>query len=333
MPAPRRKDSEPSDALPALLRVESGGVVPRDQIDQLSAWVRLYGMLEAGANAENTLKAKGRDLDLFMRFFHEKVRSDHPDDWTRSVTSAFLRSLETVQSWKATSVNRVLATLRHCAAYIHRLRPFLAGNPCRDIRELVTDEPEWKGLSDVEVMRLRSAGEQLARLKDRRNQHPVRDQAVFLLLLHTGLRISELLALDRSQYRGKHFHDVRRKGKVRSRKVFVPPEAREALDRYLAEARGDCPGPLLCSRSGARLERQHVDRLLKQLAAHANSKLPGQKVRLSAHVLRHTFLRKVTERHGVQFAMEAAGHTSSRYIWRYIKPSEEKKEKALEDLF
>ena len=33
-----------------------------------------------------------------------------------------------------------------------------------------------------------------------------------------------------------------------------------------------------------------------------------------AHVLRHTMLRRITEKHGVQFAMEAAGHASSKYI-------------------
>jgi hypothetical protein len=31
--------------------------------------------------------------------------------------------------------------------------------------------------------------------------------------------------------------------------------------------------------------------------------------------------------------MELAGHTSSRYIWRYVQPSDEEKEAALEDLF
>ena len=51
------------------------------------------------------------------------------------------------------------------------------------------------------------------------------------------------------------------------------------------------------------------------------------------HVLRHTFLRKVTNKHGVEFAMEAAGHASSKYIWRYVKPSDAEKEKALDTLF
>ena len=34
--------------------------------DSLTAWIHLYGELEAGSNAANTVKAKGKDLALFM---------------------------------------------------------------------------------------------------------------------------------------------------------------------------------------------------------------------------------------------------------------------------
>ena len=155
-----------------------------------------------------------------------------------------------------------------------------------------------------------------------------------MVLQHTGLRISELLALNLSHYEGKHFSNVKRKGKAVSRKVFLAKDAREALDRYIREDRGDKPGPLFCSRSGTRLQRQNVDEALKTIAAQANASLPEeQHIELSAHLLRHTFLRKVARKHGVEYAKELAGHTSERYIWRYVQPSEQEKEAALEDLF
>jgi integrase/recombinase XerD len=186
----------------------------------------------------------------------------------------------------------------------------------------------------MEVTRLKAAAEQLLHLKSRRNQNPLRDRAIFLVLLHTGLRISELLALDLDQYRGKHFHNVRRKGKTVTRKTFLAQEAREALDRYVSHVRGYRPGPLFCSQAGSRLGRQNVDAALKALASQANSRLPkNRRIHLSAHILRHTMLRKTAEKHGVQYAMELSGHTSSRYIWRYVQPSQDQKEAALEDLF
>src|SRR5207249_3058998 len=123
-------------------------------------------------------------------------------------------------------------------------------------------------------------------------------------LLHTGLRVSELLSLDLGQYEGKHFVNVKRKGRKVSAKVFLAGEAREALDDYLQEARGRAVGPLFLSRSGRRLRRSNVDDALKALANQANAHLPaGERIALSAHVLRHTMLRRAAEKNGVQFAM------------------------------
>src|SRR6266536_220524 len=320
----------PVKTLPATA---SPNVLHRERTHHgLTYWFKQYLVVEAASGAANTYLAKRRDLNHFLVFFEDRLRSDAPDDWTKSVTAAFLRSLEMSGSRKPSTVNRTLASLRHCAAWIHDRRPFLVGNPCRGLRDLVLDEPAWKGLSELEVMRLRAAVEQLAHLKTRKNQHGLRDQAIFLVLLHSGLRVSELLALKRSQYTGRHFVDVRRKGKVRTAKVYLPAEAREALDGYFKQSVRRDSDWLFPSRSGASLARQHVDRLLRQIARHAGAKLPKtEQIRLSAHVLRHTMLRRVTEKNGVQFAMEAAGHASSKYIWRYVKPSDEQKEIALEN--
>ena len=75
-------------------------------------------------------------------------------------------------------------------------------------------------------MRLKSAAEQLLRLRTKPHQCPRCDNAIFLLLLHTGLRVSELAALNRHQYRGEHLLDVKRKGKMRTAKIFLPREAK-----------------------------------------------------------------------------------------------------------
>lgn len=243
-------DIRPDRAGDGSLKASRGGVegarsafavqLPGQDFDpeSLLSWVQLYGAVEAGSNAANTLKAKGRDLEQFLRFLSERVRSHHPDQWTKPVAAAFLRHLEDAEKKKATTVNRGLATLKHCAAWVQARRPFLAGDPTAGVRELVTDEPSWKGLSDVQVMRLRSAAEQMLKLKGRKDQTPERDRAIVLVLLYTGLRVSELISLRREQYTGKHFRDVKRKGKVRTAKVYLPPEAREGLDLYLAREGG-----------------------------------------------------------------------------------------------
>jgi integrase/recombinase XerD len=316
-----------------LVEVMSTGLLPQENRESLAAWLGLYMTVEAAAGSANTFKAKKRDLEDFLGFFAGAVRSDHPDQWTRSLTAAYLKGLSR-DGKKPTTVNRALATLRHAASWVHSQRHFLAGNPTERIGDVQTDEPSWRGLTDLELMRLKSAGEQLLRLKTARNQHGLRDHAVFLLLLHTGLRVSELLSLELAQVQGKYFVNVKRKGRKVSAKVFLAGDAREALDRYLAEVRGKADGPLFMSRSGKRLRRSNVDDALKALASQANTYLPAnERIGLSAHVLRHTMLRRAAAKNGVEFAMELSGHNSSNYIWRYVKPSDEQKEKAVDALF
>jgi integrase/recombinase XerD len=308
-------------------------ILHADQRESLVAWFHLYMTLEAGAGSPNTFKAKQRDVEMFLSFFSHTTRSDHPDQWTRSITGAFGRHLQQTGK-KATSINRIQATLRHSAAWIHRQRPFLAGNPFDRVGDLQLDDPEWKGLSDLEITRLKSAAEQMLKIKTAKNHLPLRDYALFLVLLNTGLRVSELLSVEISQYDGKHLKEVRRKGRKVSRSVFLPKDAREALDNYLEETRGSESGPLFSTKNGPALTRQNAHIVLKAIAAQANARLPAEeKIHLSAHVLRHTMLRRIAEEHGLAYAMELSGHTSSQYIWRYVKPTDEQKEKALENLF
>ena len=315
------------------IALSTSELLPRQERESLVAWLGLYLRIEASAGAATTFRAKRHDLEEFLGFFSNATQSDHPDQWTRPLTAAYLKRME-LDDKKPTTINRALATLRHAAGWVHGQRPFLAGNPTDRLADVQTDEPAWKGLSDLQLMRLRSAAEQLLRLKTARNQHAARDYAVFLCLLHTGLRVSELLSLDLEQYEGKHFLDVKRKGKKVSAKVFLAGEARVALDDYLENVRGPKTGPLFVSRSAKRLRRSNVDDALKALASQANVHLPpGEHIALSAHVLRHTMLRRVAEKNGVQFAMEVSGHSSSNYIWRYVRPSDDQKEKAMEELF
>ena len=170
-------------------------------------------------------------------------------------------------------------------------------------------------------------------MKSRANQNDHRDQALFLTLLHTGLRVSEMLALDLVQYKDDAFHRIQRKGKKVTRKIRVPKPARNALNEYLAEVRGRKPGPLFQSRTGKRLAAQNVDDALKKIASHANSTLPKkQHIHLSAHMLRHTCLRKAAEK-DIRYAMKLSGHTSSQYIWRYTEPSADEFDEIMEDLY
>jgi integrase/recombinase XerD len=73
--------------------------------------------------------------------------------------------------------------------------------------------------------------------------------------------------------------------------------------------------------------------VLQRVAGQANAhRKDGERITVSPHILRHTFLRKLAEEKGVHYAKEASGHRSDRYIWRYVKPNIDTLADAIDDL-
>jgi len=312
----------------------AGTLIPKRRQQSLVAWFELYMGIEAGAPDSNTFKAKKADLQKFVDYLQTTAGTDHPDQWTKSVTEGFLRLLYKKQELAASTVNRVLSTLKHVAGWIHHQRPFLVGNPCERVRNIDEDEPDWRGLEDIQVNRLRSAAEQLVQLNTRANQTPWRDQAILLTLLHTALRVSELLSLNYpKQFKDGYLLNIQRKGKKLTRKLRVPKQAQTAIHEYLKHERAKGVGLLFQSKNGRPLAVQNVNDALKKIAAQANSNLANRdQIHLSAHMLRHTALRKAAEK-DIRYAMKLSGHTSSQYIWRYTEPSASEFDEAMEELY
>jgi hypothetical protein len=95
--------------------------------------------------------------------------------------------------------------------------------------------------------------------------------------------------------------------------------------------RGDRGGPLLCTCADPSGHRHPLRPLAAQASATVRDKT--KHIVLSAHTLWHTFLRKIAQQYGGEFAMQASGHASSKYIWRCTKPSDDQTQEALENPF
>jgi integrase/recombinase XerD len=121
--------------------------------------------------------------------------------------------------------------------------------------------------------------------------------------------VSELLGLNREQYNGRGFTKALTKGGHIRDFVPVQTHAREVLEEWLAVG-GEGKGPLFTTRSGERLSRVQMFLILRRIAAQANAHLSAsERIQVSPHVLRHTFLRKLAEEKGVQYAKEASGYS------------------------
>jgi integrase/recombinase XerD len=293
----------------------------------------------------NTERAKRKDLEKFLAFFVDSLGHEHVDAWTPSVTKGFQRSLQHTVSVGRTkplapsSINRILATVRHFAKWLHHQRPIRVGNPLENVRDIATDSSAWNGLTDKEIMRLKSACDQRLKHCDRKNQNPLLETAVLYCLLYTGMREFELSSLNVGQYHSGGFHLVKRKGNKVSRKVPLPKEASRWLDAYL-EQRGDGGSalleddePLFVSRYGNRLHPRDIYRIMERICSQASAQLSeGEKMRLTPHMLRHTFLKRVADKKGVHVAQEMSGNVNMREIFRYTKPSQEEMDQIAESI-
>ena len=114
----------------------------------------------------------------------------------------------------------------------------------------------------------------------------------------------------------------------------MPQEARTFLDQYLETRELKNNEPFFINRAWNRLNCRNVYRICQRVLKQALVFLPeNEKFEFTPHKLRHTFLKKVTDKHGVHFAQELSGNVSIKEIFRYAKPSQEEMQETIEDLF
>lgn len=124
----------------------------------------------------------------------------------------------------------------------------------------------------------------------------LRDRAILELFFSTGLRVSELCALNADIDLSRDEFSVRGKGdKVRV--VFLSPSAKQAVGEYL-KARGDMSDALFVSygkgtpknKDLPRMTPRSVERLVKNCATKA-----GITRKVTPHVIRHSFATDLLE--------------------------------------
>lgn len=147
------------------------------------------------------------------------------------------------------------------------------------------------------------------------NLGSLRDRAIVLLLLDTGLRVSELAGLRRSDLRPDGSVKVTGKG-ARERIVPVGSTARQALLRYLRTLEPLEPDDriLRSARGGRPLDAKGIQSIFKRLKTKAG--IPG---RCSPHLLRHTFARSFLMNGGDAFSLQRMlGHSTLDMVKRYV---------------
>jgi integrase/recombinase XerC len=153
-----------------------------------------------------------------------------------------------------------------------------------------------------------------------------RDRALLELLYATGLRVSELVNLDKQQI-NLATNEIRVWGKgAKERIVLMGSPAARALENYITHGRNELLGSrksnaLFVNRYGERLSSRRVQKILEKY-----SRVIGKKVH--PHMLRHTFATHMLDGGAdLKVVQELLGHSdlSSTQIYTHVTQNRARK--------
>jgi integrase/recombinase XerC len=246
----------------------------------------------------HTLRSYRSDLADFTRSLQGSIEGAD----SRTIR-AFLVALH-ARGLDAVSVARKLSAVRSFYRFLVR-RGVVASNPALQTRgprrahKLVSFLPIDEATTLVNARALGGAARD-------------RDVAILELLYATGLRVSELTALDLEAV-DRAERTVRVLGKGRKERI-VPygASAARALERYLAP-RAARRGPLFANGRGGRLTDRSVRNVVRRAARAA-----GVARRVTPHTLRHTFATHLLDAGAdLRAIQELLGHSRLSTTQRY----------------
>jgi integrase/recombinase XerC len=229
--------------------------------------------------APRTVEAYGRDLETFFGGAappNPAALAGIGRDAVRTHLASMLRARQSPRS-----VARRLAALRRFFRYWVQ-RGELAHDPTLGLRPPRAPRALPKFVDEASVLKVLD-------LPDVRTPRGRRDRAVLELLYGTGIRLGELVGLDRDDA-APRADTLRVLGKgSKERIVPLTGVVRRTLDAYLAKTPVPAPEadgrvPLFTGPGGRRLSRRTVQRLVGDALRRAAAASQA-----SPHVLRHTF--------------------------------------------
>lgn len=257
----------------------------------------------------HTLAAYRSDLAQLLIFaLREKGDAVSAGDIDHLFLRRYLAGLS--KDTKKSSIGRKLAAIRSFFRFLLR-RGAIARNPAELI---ATPKKEQRLPFHLDIDQATS----LMETPNDDEKHALRDRAILELLYSSGLRVSELTALDIGEL-DLPSGMVRVTGKGgKERIVPVGSRALEALRDYLGQ-RGEsaASGALFLNSRGGRINRRSVARIVD---AHV-LKIAAFK-RISPHTLRHTFATHMLEGGAdLRAIQELLGHASLSTTQKYTHVS------------
>jgi integrase/recombinase XerD len=284
--------------------------------------------LQANKYSAETIYNYERDLNVFNNFLDESnIEFDKVDKRAITYYKAYLVSGDRKTSklgrqgekqLDSRSINRMLSALRaylrylididyHCPVPPEAVKLTKAGKKHPQVAELGDLIRLIEALSSLES-NVKTAS---------------RNRAMLEVLFATGMRISELCNLNRSQIDDTGRIFITGKGR-KQRFVYLTPRAKQHLDAYLATRQDDCPALFIpyagrnVAKSKKRISTNYLQDRIKRYREKLKINVPT-----SAHSLRHGFATYLAEEGANPAALQILlGHESLDTTTRYVHASD-----------
>lgn len=251
---------------------------------------------EAHGKATNTTKAT---YICILEDFIKSIKADTVSDLDILMIDNFIDTLS-LKSYKPKTIKNKIVVIR---SFIK----FLYSKNLIDIRPEAIEIPRTV---EVEANFL-DEEEQFALIKSARN---LRDKALIMTILSSGLRASEILNLKEDDLYRRSLIVSRGKG-GKPRVTFIDPLTEKSIREYHHKREVDSVF-VFTNSFGKPLSRQYLSRMISETAIRA-----GIKKRVSAHTLRHSFatnmLRKGARIEDVQPLMGHSNISTTRLYMHF----------------
>lgn len=264
--------------------------------------------------SKNTIESYSRDISSLAAFLEERGISD-PVAVSEPDVAAFFEHLRG-KKLSPRSVARNIVSLKQFFRFLltesviteDPLRNTVSPKPARTL-------PHTLSLTEVEDL--------LREPEKGRSDEALRDRAMLEVLYATGVRVSELVALELNRVNLDHGYIITLGKGSKERIVPIGDAAIRKIRDYLSDARprllrGRASEYLfVTSRTASKMSRQRFWRMIKNYALSA-----GIHSHIAPHVLRHSFATHLLERGADLRSIQAMlGHSdiSTTQIYTYVE--------------
>ncbi len=280
-----------------------------------------------------TLYNYERDLDVFENFLKEdvEVKFDEISKRTIELYKAYLtsndrktaRNAQNKVRLSAGSINRSLSSLRRYLKYLIDMDYPTPVAP--EAIKLVKMPKKHPRVAEFEsLVQLIESPTKFEKIKEA----ALRNRAMLEVLFSTGMRISELISLNRDQIDKSGRIFIRGKGK-KERFVYLTDRAKKHIHEYLSMRGDEYPAlfiPYRGRNSGtaqARISTNYLQMKIKRYKERLGINVPT-----SAHSFRHGFATYLAEQGANPAAIQILlGHESLHTTTRYVHASDKYAEK------